>query len=227
MAGTEVTMSAPGPITRLKLNQIFECDVCKTTLAPTSLKRHKKTVHGDVSSGKLWKCNKCNKCLQTKSRLMQHERSHTSMVKENELTCQECKYFTNNKDYLKDHQRKMHKPKEGMWMCIKDSCAEKPKSFINNQLLSTHQKNHDNVPCTKCRKTFGAKRNLLRHIKIVHKASEDEDDRESQNIIGLNIANIDFTNVDMRDLLIMPLEPLPLGQLPLDPLTQTTVLPID
>ena len=74
-------------------------------------------------------------------------------------------------------------------MCIKNSCAEKPKSFINNQLLSTHQKNHDNVPCIKCRKTFGAKRNLLRHIKIVHKASEDEDDRESQNNIGLNIAN--------------------------------------
>ena len=112
-------------------------------------------------------------------------------------------------------------------MCIKDSCAEKPKSFLNNQLLSTHQKNHDNVPCTKCRKTFGAKRNVLRHIKIVHKAPEDEDDRESQSIIGLNIANIDFASVDMRDLLIMPLGPLPIDQLPLDPLTQTTVLPID
>ena len=67
---------------------------------------------------------------------------------------------------------------------------------------------------------------MLRHIKIVHKAPEDEDDRESQSIIGLNIANIDFTNVDMRDLLMMPFEPLPFDQLPLDPLTQTTVLPI-
>ena len=129
MAGTEVTMRAPGPITRLKLNQIFECDVCKTTLAPISLKRHKKTVHGDVSSGKLWKCNKCNKHLQTKSRLMQHERSHTSMVKENELTCQECKYFTNNKDYLKDHQRQMHKPKEGHVDVYKGLMCRKTKVF--------------------------------------------------------------------------------------------------
>ena len=114
-----------------------------------------------------------------------------------------------------------------MWMCIKDSCAEKPKSFLNNQLLSTHQKNHDNVPCTKCRKTFGAKRNVLRHIKTVHKAFEGEDETESEISFGLNIANIDFASVDMRDLLIMPLEPLPIDQLPLDPLTQTTVLPID
>ena len=147
---------------------------------------------------------------------MQHEHSHSSMVNENQLTCQECNYFTNNKDYLKDHQRKMHKPKEGMWMCIKDSCSEKPKSFINNQLLSIHKRNHDNIPCPKCRKTFGAKKNVLRHLNTVHKASEGEDDTESQNSIIVNIANVDITNIDMRDLLAMPLEPLFL-----DPLTQT------
>ena len=29
MAGTEETLKAPGPITRLKLEQVFQCDVCK------------------------------------------------------------------------------------------------------------------------------------------------------------------------------------------------------
>ena len=40
-----------GPITRLGLRQLFECDVCKVSLAATSIKRHKKTVHGDSSIG--------------------------------------------------------------------------------------------------------------------------------------------------------------------------------
>ena len=127
-----------GPITRLGLRQLFECDVCKVSLAATSIKRHKKTVHGDSSIGKVWKCKSCSKSLQTKSRLLQHERSHTNMAKENELSCQECKYRSDNKDYLRDHQRKMHRAKDGMWMCINGSCAEKPKSFVNNRFQDTN-----------------------------------------------------------------------------------------
>ena len=217
MAGTEETLRAPGPINRL----LFECDVCKVRLAPTSLNRHKKTVHEDSFSGKQWKCKYCNKSLQTKSRLIQHERSHKeNYVKGNEMSCQECKYTTDNKDYLKDHQRKMHTAKLGMWMCIKGSCAVKPKSFINNQLLSKHQRNHENLSCAKCKKNFGAKKNMLRHLKTVHKASEGEENTarnldEPQN--SLNIVNMDLNSVDLSDLLVMPL----------DPLTQAIVLPID
>ena len=70
-------------------------------------------------------------------------------------------------------------------------------------------------------------KNLLRHQKTVHKASEDEENaaknlEEPQNNIGLNIVNMDLNSVDLSDLLVMPLDPLPL-----DPLTQAMVLPID
>ena len=65
------------------------------------------TVHGDSSSGKQWKCKYCNKSLQTKSRLIQHEGSHKeNYVKENQLSCEKCKYTTDNKDYLKNNQQR-------------------------------------------------------------------------------------------------------------------------
>ena len=193
----------------MRLTRLLDCDVCKVSLAATSLKRHKKTVHGDATSGKQWKCRTCSKCLQTKSRLLQHERSHANMPKPNELSCQECKYITDNKDYLRDHQRKMHQAKEGMWMCIKGSCAEKPKSFINNQLLSRHQLHHENLPCNKCQKTFGAKKNMVRHLNTVHKEAEGENGAdEPHNDIPLDIPYMDLTNVDVSDLLVMPLDPL-------------------
>ena len=81
------------------------------------------------------------------------------------------------KDYLRDHQRKMHQAKDGMWMCIKGSSAEKPKSFVNNHLLSRHQHHHESFPCTKCQKSFGAKKNMVRYLNTVHKAPEGGSDR--------------------------------------------------
>ena len=142
----------------LQITQIFQCDICHASLAAASLKRHKRTVHGDRSSGKQWVCRTCNKSLQTKSRLIQHERSHThTAMKDNVFSCEECQYSTNDKDYFADHTRRMHKAKEGMWMCMVGTCKNRPKSFINNKLLATHRKNHENVSCTQCEKSFGGK----------------------------------------------------------------------
>ena len=97
-------------------------------------------------------------------------------------------------------------------MCIKGSCAEKPKSFINNQLFSRHQLHHDNIPCNKCQETFGAKKNMVRHLNTVHEESEGENGAEinldePQNDIQLNIPNMDLTNVDLSDLSVVPLDP--------------------
>ena len=83
--------------------------------------------------------------------------------------------------------------------------------------------NHVNLPCPKCQKNFGAKRNLLRHQKSVHKASEEDENTarnldEPQNSIGLNIVNMELNSVDLTDLLVMPFDPLPFDPLPFDPL---------
>ena len=91
-----------------------------------------------------------------------------------------------------------------------------PKQFLCNECSKTFNS------FANPKRHFGAKRNLLRHQKTVHKASEDEENtarnlEEPQNSIGLNMINMDLNSVDLSDLLVMPL----------DPLAQAMVLPID
>ena len=58
--------------------------------------------------------------------------------------------------------------------CIKPSgafwCAS-CKSFINHQQMTKHQKIHENFH--DCNKSFGARRNMKRHMKNVHKARNE------------------------------------------------------
>ena len=80
-------------------------------------------------------------------------------------------------------------------MCIMGKCKNKPKYFVNNQLLAKHAKIHDSNPCTKCQKTFGAKRNLVQHLRTVHKETEADDQNISENS---NNSQIDLNvNVDV------------------------------
>ena len=66
-------MASTAPI---QITQLFQCDICYANLAATSLRRQSRAVHGDKSSGKQWTCKVCEKSLQTKARLIQHEKSH-------------------------------------------------------------------------------------------------------------------------------------------------------
>ena len=54
-------------------------------------------------------------------------------------------------------------------MCFKDKCQVKPKSFLNNDLLSKHQNTHNDLPLQKCPKHFGAKRNMMKHMATKHR----------------------------------------------------------
>ena len=70
-------------------------------------------MHGDKSSGKQWTCKVCEKSLQTKARLIQHEKSIVNL-QEKVFSCEECKYSTNDKGYFADHKRRIHKSSEGL-----------------------------------------------------------------------------------------------------------------
>ena len=52
-------------------------------------------------------------------------------------------------------------------MCVEGACEKKPKTFVNNRLLLQHKKDHENLPCQECNKTFPSRRNLNRHRKRV------------------------------------------------------------
>ena len=53
------------------------------------------------------------KSLQTKARLIQHEKSIVNL-QEKVFSCEECKYSTNDKGYFADHKRRIHKSSEGL-----------------------------------------------------------------------------------------------------------------
>ena len=152
--------------------QQIQCYVCHNFMANTSLRRHMKTFHG--ARGKKWECKDCGKCLQSGSRLSQHQSLHRWNSSPGEsFSCTECKFVTSNRNYLTDHIRRAHKETEGSWVCTTDSCTAKPKTFINHRLLERHQtSSHANVACPECEKIFGAKRNMLRHIGVVHKQGQ-------------------------------------------------------
>ena len=63
------------------------------------------------------------------------------------------------------------------------TCRGNPSSFINHHQLKKHSLIHEEVECPECKKTFGAKRNMKRHVKNVHKAQNDI----SRNSNGSNV----------------------------------------
>ena len=210
MAAREGGLRSPGPVTQLQIIKV-QCELCKVKINATSYKRHMKTQH-DLGQGKKWQCQLCFKILESKARLNGHEKTHNNQAKEKEFQCDKCSYASSNKNYLRDHKRRIHTAQEGLWMCFKDKCQTKPKSFLNNDLLSKHQNTHNDLPCPKCPKRFGAKRNMKKHMAIKHR--EDKEVNENRASVTVNIAHLDLPSVDVGDLLTIPVT---VDSLPIDP----------
>ena len=62
----------------------------------------------------------------------------------------------------------MHLIQDGNWLCVKGECELQPKSFTNSYKLQKHQGIRADVLCEKCKKPFGTKRSLQRHIRAMH-----------------------------------------------------------
>ena len=88
----------------------------------------------------------CKKAVQTRARLNNHEKSHLGERPDKEFACEECKFTTMTKAYLKDHIRRMHLVRGVGWMCVEGTCENKPKTFVNNRLLLQHKRDHQNLP---------------------------------------------------------------------------------
>ena len=100
-------------------------------------------------------------------------------------------------------------------MCVEGGCEKKPKTFVNNRLLLQHKKDHENLPCQECNKTFPSRRNLNRHRKRVHRQEQQNSDENS-------ISHIPAQQVDLQGLMSLStfdLEGAVVNPLELDPLT--------
>ena len=176
--------------------------------------RHRRTVHGE-KGGKQFICKTCNKSLQTRARLFHHEKNHSGEKPEKEFACEECQFTTMTKAYLKDHIRRMHVVRGVGWMCVEGACEKKPKTFVNNRLLLQHKKDHQNLPCQICSKTFTSERSLNRHRKQVHKPEQQNTDEDSANFVQAHTVDVEklmnLSTFDLEGALVIPLD--------LDPLT--------
>ena len=190
----------------IRIAQIRRCDICQKDMAVTSLKRHKKIVH-QLKIGKQIECPDCGKLFQSKERLLQHLHSHALDPAQNHAhSCAksvECKYKTNSRAYMNDHNRRMHNASAipGQWMCFVGACQEKPRSFLNHHQHEKHQQDHANVNCPECNQLFSAKRNLKRHIRTKHKTVEaniSRNSNESNPDENLNPDDIDIHNVPFQ-----------------------------
>ena len=112
------------------------------------------------------------------------------------------------------------------YLSVSRASVNSTQNLANNGLLTKHQNTHNDLPCEKCPKHFGAKRNMKKHMANVHK-DDKEVSEKGETPKSVNIAHLGLTNVDVGDLLVMPLQALPsVDPLPVDPFL-VDPLPID
>ena len=124
--------------------------------------------------------------------------------------------YYNDKGLLKNHIRRMHVVRGVGWMCVEGVCEKKKtKTFVNNRLLLQHKKDHQNLPCQICSKTFTSKRSLNRHRKQVHKPEQQNADEDSMNFVQAHTVDVgelmNLSTFDLEGAVVIPLD--------LDPLT--------
>ena len=183
--------------------QTFGCTQCDEKFKRKDfLVKHQNTVHTDqvqsefgfgafqkekkLKKKKKFMCDKCAKTFHSEAHIKRHflTTSHTNRQKKQGSS--RWKVMRHVKKLLKDTQ-------------YANECEENPKSFINHQQMTKHKKIHENVSCPECNKSFGARRNMMRHMKNVHKARNiNETSRNSNGSHtdeNLNGDPIDIDNV--------------------------------
>lgn len=156
----------------------IDCNLCKSSFGTeTSLKRHKRTVHGKLNchsdvcgktSPNLFKIRRhmqihqkaaCPICQRTLAshRMNYHIKQHSDITP---FKCKMCKKDFASIRYLTKHIRRVHEVKE--IQC--DFCN---KIFKNKTLFKTHVLNHAKIPCTTCGKPIN-KILMQQHVKVNH-----------------------------------------------------------
>ena len=130
-----------------------------------SIVRHRRTVHGEQGGSNSFARHAISPWNKSKTVLPWE----ISFWRKARVCLRGVPIYYNDKGLLKNHIRRMLVVRGVGWMCVEGACEKKPKTFVNNRLLLQHKKDHQNLPCQICSKTFTSKRSLNRHRKQVHK----------------------------------------------------------
>ena len=117
----------------------------------------------------MYSCNKCPASFKHKKDLIRHEKTHS----DEKFTCAICNVSFHRIDVLKRHTINRHKTEEQNRHKTEDQhfkCTKCKKVFKHKKNLIRHEKTHsdEKFACPVCQVTFGQECNLKRHIEKQH-----------------------------------------------------------
>ena len=116
-------------------------------------------IMNPISGEKPYKCNECSLSFSYKSKLRQHQRTHSG---EKPFKCSECSLSFSQKSTLTTHQR-IHTGEKPF------KCGKCSLSFSTKSHLRRHYRVHTGekpFKCSECSSSFSAKYNLKTHQRI-------------------------------------------------------------
>ena len=111
-------------------------------------------------------CLKCRTPCENKLDLKRHRKLMHEKAEAVKLKCPQCKFMTDDQQYLKRHVRKVHC--EPRFPCILCDAIFKRKDCVERHLTQVHRKIRDFL-CLLCGKGFADRRSLNRHQEGPHR----------------------------------------------------------
>ncbi|KAK4037765.1 zinc finger protein 2 isoform X2 [Daphnia magna] len=140
-----------------------ECDVCgKTFKRATTVRVHKRTVHGSKDEQFLFTCELCGKRFKTNFELKKHLDKHPSEDNPLPYQCKYCDSRFPDKAQQITHSNTLH-ANEGEYVC--HICGKKVKT---ETALENHVKSHSGIrdlKCHICDAAFASRYTLNAHVK--------------------------------------------------------------
>lgn len=148
---------------RIKDNTCAVCDFSAST--SSDVKRHTKFVHLNI---KEHACNKCNYSCATKQNLESHKNSiHNEISEADKLQCMECGKCFIQRGHFVQHVKTVHHKIRAFKCDICDGKTFPQRSHLNMHIKTVHNMEKD-YKCTHCKRAFGYKSNLKKHVQGVH-----------------------------------------------------------
>lgn len=153
-------------------NRLISCDIChKRFSSNRNLRNHKANIHSENrppkidTTDRLISCDICHKRFSSNRNLTNHKANIHSESDRN-FVCEYCGKTFKCQRYLRDHQRNVHPEIHGR-------STEGLQSEIHKKAAQRHPDLTELVLCDICGKKYTGRRNLEKHMKVMHSADKN------------------------------------------------------